>query len=116
VYDAIMGRNVSARGIRITHASGTASGDVSRSRRDLDHDAALAEIRAATTDATELSEAAGQTFFGWLLGGDAEERVRQETWAILIEAGATPDLIERYVTARRERPSDYARTWWTNFG
>jgi hypothetical protein len=111
-----MARNVSARGVRIAHASGTASGYASGTRRDLDHGAALAEIRAATTDATELSEAAGQTFFGWLLGGAAEERVRQQTRAILIEAGATPDLIERYVTARRNRPSNYARTWWTDFG
>jgi hypothetical protein len=109
-------RDVSARGIRIAHAGGIATGYASGSRRDLDHDSALAEIRDATADATELSEAAGQTFFGWLLGGDAEERVRQETRAILIEAGATPALIGRYVVARRERPSDYARTWWTDVG
>jgi hypothetical protein len=87
VYDPIMGRHVSARGIRIAHASGVASGYASGTRRDLDHNAALAEIRDATTDAAELSEAAGQTFFGWLLGGEAEERVPRETRAILIEAG-----------------------------
>jgi hypothetical protein len=31
----------------------------------------LAQIRAVTTDPVELSEAAGQTFFGSGLGGDA---------------------------------------------
>src|SRR4051812_3539571 len=54
-----MGRRTNARGLRIAHAGGTASGYATGSRRDLDHDGALAEIRDVTTDPAELAEAAG---------------------------------------------------------
>jgi hypothetical protein len=91
-----------------------ASGFASRTRRGLSRTDAVAEIRECTTDPCELSEAAGETYFrGTPWDQDPTlQRIDAVTRDVLVDAGARPDLIERYVTARREHPTTYRYRWW----
>lgn len=103
------------RGIRIAWAGGVASGFASGARRGLSRADAVAEIREeCTADPVELSEAAGETYFrGTPWDQDPElQRIDAVTRDVLVDAGAWPELIEQYVIARREQPTDYRRTWW----
>jgi hypothetical protein len=102
------------RKIRIAQAGGVATGFASGTRRGLTRVEAVAEIRERTTDPTELSEAAGETYFrGTPWDQDpALQRIDAVTRDILVDAGARPELIERYVKVRREHPATYRYRWW----